>query len=154
MTVLIACFGVAFASAFMPLIPIEAYLAAAVSESTTQAWWALALAATFGQMLGKVAIFLLGRQSMQWTWLQKRMARYNVDKYVVRMTEAAERRPLAVDGIVFVSASVGIPPFAVISLLAGQLNMSLPKFLVIGCAGRFVRFGAVALGVDQVLNLI
>ena len=153
MTALLACFGVALASAFLPFIPIEAYLGAAVSESS-QAWWALAAAATLGQMLGKVAIFLIGRQSMQWAWLQRRMARYNVDKYVVRLTEAAERRPIAVDGIVFVSASVGIPPFAVISLLAGQLNMPLARFLVIGVAGRFVRFGAVALGVEQVLELL
>ena len=153
MTVLLACFGVALASAFLPFIPIEAYLGAAVSEST-QAWWALALAATFGQMLGKIAIFLLGRQSMQWSWLQKRMAKYNVEKYVVRLTEAAERRPIAMDGIVLVSASVGLPPFAVISLVAGQLNMSLTRFLVIGSVGRFVRFGAVALGVDQVLSLL
>ena len=153
MTVLLACFGVALASAFMPFIPIEAYLGAAVSESS-QTWWALAIAATLGQMLGKIAIFLLGRQSMQWAWLQRRMERHNADKYVVRLTEAAERRPVAVDGVVFVSASVGIPPFAVVSLLAGQLNMSLPRFLAIGLVGRFVRFGAVALGVDQVLHLL
>jgi len=153
MTVLLACFGVALASAFVPFIPIEAYLGAAVGESG-QAWWALAAAATFGQMLGKIAIFLLGRESMQWEWLQRRMARHNVEKYVIRLHEAAARRQLAVDAIVFVSASVGIPPFAVISLLAGQVDMSLPRFLIVGSAGRYIRFAAVALGVDQVLHLI
>ena len=153
MTVLLACCGVALASAFLPFIPIEAYLGAAVSESS-QSWWSLAVAATCGQMLGKIAIFLLGRQSMQWAWLQRRMSRYNVEKYVVRLSEAAERRRLAVDGVVFVSAAVGVPPFAVISLLAGQINMSLPRFLVVGFSGRLVRFGAVALGVEQVLHLI
>ena len=60
MTALVACFGVALASAFLPFIPIEAYLGAAVSESS-QTWWALAVAATLGQMLGKIAIFLIGR---------------------------------------------------------------------------------------------
>ena len=153
MTVLLACFGVALASAFLPFIPIEAYIAAAIGESG-QTWWALALAATFGQMLGKIAIFLLGRQSMEWAWLQRRMQRHNVEKYVVMLHEAAERRRLAVDSLVFVSASVGIPPFAVISLLAGQVKMSLPRFLVIGSVGRFLRFAAVALGVDQVLHLL
>ncbi len=153
MTALLACFGVALASAFLPFIPIEAYLGAAVSESG-QAWWALAVAATFGQMLGKIAIFLAGRQSMEWAWLRRRMAKYDVEKYVVRMQEAAERRRLAVDAIVFASASVGLPPFAVISLLAGQLGLSLARFLVIGSVGRLVRFGAVALGVDQVLHLL
>lgn len=153
MTVLLACFGVALASAFLPFIPIEAYIAAAIGESG-QTWWALALAATFGQMLGKIAIFMLGRQSMEWGWLQRRMARHNVEKYVVMLHEAAARRRLAVDAIVFVSASVGIPPFAVISLLAGQVKMSLARFLVIGSVGRFLRFAAVALGVDQVLHFL
>jgi len=153
MTVLLACFGVALASAFLPFIPIEAYIAAAIGESG-QAWWALALAATFGQMLGKIAIFLLGRQSMEWAWLQRRMQRHNVEKYVVMLHEAAARRRLAVDSLVFVSASVGVPPFAVISLLAGQVKMSLTRFLVIGSVGRFLRFAAVALGVDQVLHLL
>lgn len=153
MTVLLACFGVALASAFLPFIPIEAYLGAAVGESGT-AWWTLALAATVGQMLGKIAIFMLGRQSMQWGWLQRRMARHNVEKYAVWLTETAERRPAAVDGIVFVSATVGVPPFAVISLLAGQVQVGLARFLVTGSAGRCIRFGAVALGVDQVLSLL
>ena len=152
MTALLACFGVALASAFLPFIPIEAYLGAAVSESG-QAWWALAAAATAGQMIGKIVIFLAGRQSMEWAWLRRRLARYDVDKYVVRMQEAAERRRLAVDGIVFLAASVGLPPFAVISLLAGQVGMSLPRFLLIGSVGRMIRFGAVALGVEQVLHL-
>jgi membrane protein YqaA with SNARE-associated domain len=70
------------------------------------------------------------------------------------MQEAAQRRRLAVDSIVFVSASVGLPPFAVISLLAGQVGMSLPRFLVIGSVGRLIRFSAVALGVEQVLHLL
>ena len=153
MTALLACFGVALASAFLPFIPIEAYLGAAVSESG-QPWWALAAAATAGQMIGKIAIFLAGRQSMEWEWLRRRMAKYDVEKYVVRMHEAAQRRRLAVDGIVFVSASVGLPPFAVISLLAGQVGMSLPRFLVIGSVGRLIRFSAVALGVEQVLHLL
>ena len=153
MTVLAACFGVPLASAFLPFIPIEAYVAAAVGQSG-QTWWALALAATLGQMLGKIAIFQLGRQSMQWAWLQRRMAKHNADKYVLRMQEAAERRKLAVDGIVFASASLGLPPFAVISLLAGQVDMSLARFLVVGSAGRYVRFGAVALGVDQVIHFL
>ncbi len=35
MTALAACFGIALASAFLPFIPIEAYVAAAVSQTST-----------------------------------------------------------------------------------------------------------------------
>ncbi len=153
MTLLLATFGVALASAWIPVIPIEAYIGGAVAESS-QPWWTLALAATAGQMLGKIVIFELGRQSMEWAWLQKRMARYDIEKYVTRMTEASERRPYVSDLVVLGSAVVGIPPFAVVSLLAGQLRMSLARFMIWGSIGRFVRFAAVALGVSQVLHLI
>ncbi len=151
MTTLLTTFAVALASAFMPLIPIEAYIGGAVAAADQQ-WWALALAATLGQMLGKIAIFKLGEQSMQWAWLQKRMAKYNVEPYVTRLTEATERRPYAADLVVFVSATVGIPPFAVVSLVAGQLRFSLARFLLWGTVGRFIRFAAVALGVEGVLS--
>ena len=152
MIVLLATFGVALASAWIPVIPIEAYIGGAIAESS-QPWWALALAATFGQMLGKIVIFELGRQSMQWAWLQKRMAKYDIEKYVTRLTEATERRPYYSDLVVLFSAIVGIPPFAVVSLVAGQLQMSLARFLVWGSIGRFIRFAAVALGVAQVLHM-
>jgi membrane protein YqaA with SNARE-associated domain len=152
MTLLLATFGVALASAWIPVIPIEAYIGGAVAESS-QSWWALALAATVGQMFGKIFIFELGRQSMEWAWLQRRMAKYDVEKYVTRLTEASERRPYVSDLVVLGSAVVGIPPFAVVSLVAGQLRVSLTRFLVWGSIGRFIRFAAVALGVAQLVDV-
>ena len=38
------------------------------------------------------------------------------------------------------SAAIGLPPFAVVSVLAGQLRMSLWLFCSVGVLGRWVRF--------------
>ena len=42
-----------------------------------------------------------------------------------------------------VSAATGIPPFAILSVLAGQLRMNLVLFIGIGLLGRWLRFLAV-----------
>ncbi|MBA2639205.1 MAG: VTT domain-containing protein [Nocardioidaceae bacterium] len=153
MTLLLATFGVALASAWIPIIPIEGYLAGAVTQ-TSLSPLLLAGSATVGQMAGKVAIFLLGRQSMQWPWLRKQLARHKAERWVERLTTALNRRPFAADGIVLGSAFIGIPPFAVVSVLAGQLRVQLARFVLWGTVGRFARFAAVALGVEQVLSVI
>ena len=49
-------------------------------------------------------------------------------------------RPWATAVLCFVSSCVGVPPFAVVAVLLGRFRMSVPAFLLIGGAGRFVRF--------------
>jgi membrane protein YqaA with SNARE-associated domain len=53
---------------------------------------------------------------------------------------------VAAGALVFVSALTGLPPFAVLSVLAGQLRMSLALFLGLGFAGRWLRFAGVLAG--------
>ena len=53
-------------------------------------------------------------------------------------------RPWATALLCFVSSSVGVPPFAVVAVLLGRFRMSVAAFLVVGGAGRLVRFAAVA----------
>ena len=152
MTILAATVGVCLVSAWVPVVNAEAYLGAVATQQPV-AWWALALAATVGQMLGKVGFFLLGQRSLSWRWLARRLAKTKVDRWVDRMTRAAESQPWAAWGIVLASASVGIPPFAVISFLAGQARVSLVAFVVLGSIGRFARFAGIVLGVESVADL-
>jgi membrane protein YqaA with SNARE-associated domain len=42
------------------------------------------------------------------------------------------------------SGMVGVPPFYVVTVLAGTLRVSLAEFLLIGTVGRAVRFIALA----------
>ena len=46
--------------------------------------------------------------------------------------------------MLLVSASVGLPPYLAIALLAGVGRVPLPTFLATGLVGRFARFGAIA----------
>ena len=152
MTWLAATFGVCLVSAWVPIVNAEAYLAA-VATQQPGAWWALAAAATAGQMLGKVGFFLLGRQSLSWQWLARRMERANVDRWIARMTRTADARPWVAWAVVLASAGIGFPPFAVISFLAGQVRVSLLAFCLLGSIGRFARFGGVVLGVESLTDL-
>jgi membrane protein YqaA with SNARE-associated domain len=44
--------------------------------------------------------------------------------------------------LVFVSSLAGIPPFYVMSLVAGALRMNFMLYLATSTAGRLLRFGA------------
>lgn len=143
----------ALVSAFLPFIPIEVLLAGAIRE-TASPWWALALVATVGQMVGKTVIFLIGRQSMNWGWLQRRLHRHNLDATVTRISNASNRRPLVLDLTVAGSAFCGFPPFAVTSLVAGHLECSLTRFVLSGTLGRLVRFVVIAIAVQQSLQVM
>ncbi len=153
MSLLVATFGFGVLSAIVPVANIETFLGAATTQSGAL-WWALALAATVGQMLGKVGFFLLGRGSTEWAWVRRRLAKGKGEERLARLTRAAERRPWSTWLVLAASAVVGIPPFAIVSVLAGQLRVPLSVFLVIGSAGRFVRFAAIVLGVESVSELL
>ena len=67
---------------------------------------------------------------------------------VVLARARAWRGPIEV--FVFVSAVVGIPPFYIVSLLGGALELSVTRFIVVGCAGRLIRFLVIAGGASAV----
>ena len=58
--------------------------------------------------------------------------------------EAVAGRPWATALLCLVSASVGLPPFAVVAVLLGRFRMPVVAFLLVGGLGRLVRFAAVA----------
>ena len=70
---LLGVLGVAFASALVPLINIEAYLGVRGSVGGVGSVWVLGFAAAFGQMVGKVVWYYLGATSLDWAWVRKRM---------------------------------------------------------------------------------
>ena len=68
--------------------------------------------------------------------------------------ERTHDRPVVASLFVFVSAATGVPPFAILSVLAGQLRMNLPLFLAIGLVGRWLRFVAVLGGTEWVSGML
>jgi membrane protein YqaA with SNARE-associated domain len=143
--VTLATLGMGVASALVPVLNIEAYLLAlaAARGGSGAAWW-FALVATVGQMGGKVLFYYAGRGALGLPALSRRKAssrRFNLAALRERLVD----RPYLSAGVVFASATVGVPPFAVVSLLAGMIGMPLRWFLVVGSIGRFLRFMTVLL---------
>lgn len=144
--------GASIGSALLPLINIEAILAVAVSQAPA-ATWALVLAATAGQMIGKVLWYWGGMHVDRAPWvhkhLQKPKAKASLDKWHAR----AEGRPWFTAGLLFVSASTGIPPYAVTAVLAGMLRVPFWIFMVTGLLGRGLRFWAVVAGTTSLIDV-
>jgi membrane protein YqaA with SNARE-associated domain len=140
---LVSLFLIGIASALVPLVNIEAYLGVRAAVASVSGIWVLSLVAAVGQMLGKVIWYYLGASALSWGWVRRRV---ELPKNAARLElwrARTHERPVVAGSLVFVSAFSGVPPFAVLSVLAGQLRMSLALFLALGLAGRWLRFAAV-----------
>ena len=151
---LLGVLGVAFASALVPLINIEAYLGVRGSVSAVDNVWLLGFAAGFGQMVGKVVWYYLGASSLHWRWVRKRIETPKAEARLEKWRTRTHERPVLTGALVFLSAISGFPPFAIVAVLAGQLRMSLTMFFVLGLAGRWLRFTAVLGGAEWLSDLL
>jgi len=137
-------FGLAFDSAFVPLVSIELALVMAAATGTSgRLLVAQVLVAAAGQMIGKCCFFLGGRTAFtHWTKREKRRRGRGGQRLGWLVARAAQQRAAAAM-TVFVSAVTGLPPFAVVSALAGAWRLRLSSFFVLGLAGRSARFAGV-----------
>lgn len=134
---------IGIASALIPVINIEAYLTVRASVASVHGIWSLTLVAAVGQMLGKIVWYYLGANSLSWGWVRRRVERPKNAARLELWRSRTHDRPVAAGGLVLVSAFTGFPPFAVLSVLAGQLRMNLALFLGLGLVGRWLRFATV-----------
>ena len=151
---LLGVLGVAFASALVPLVNIEAYLGVRGSVGGIDNVWVLGLAAGLGQMVGKVVWYYLGASSLHWGWVRRRMETPKAQARLETWRLRTHERPALAGALVFVSAFSGFPPFAILSVLAGQLRMQLALFFGLGLAGRWLRFTAVLGGAGWLAQLL
>ena len=143
----LSLFGVAFASALIPIINIEAYLGLRASLAEVDDVWLLGFVAALGQMTGKIIWYYIGSSSLEWRWVKRRIEKPKQQARLDKWRARTDERPVLAGGLVFVSAVTGFPPFAILAVLAGQLRMNLATFLVLGLLGRWLRFAAVLGGV-------
>ncbi len=152
MKLLLSTFLFSIASALLPVLNLEAYLAVVAAEASNLPALELAVLAGAGQMVGKAVWFYAGRRSLDLSWLRKKMAQPKWAASYVRWHARIHGRPVMAGLITLVSAASGFPPFAVIAVLAGSLRMNLVVFLVTGFVGRTLRFWAVLAGVSLVIG--
>jgi membrane protein YqaA with SNARE-associated domain len=151
---LLGVLGVAFASALVPVVNIEAYLGVRGSVGGLHSIWLLGFAAGLGQMVGKVIWYYLGATSLSWRWVRRRIETPKAVERLERWRSRTHDRPVVTGGLVLLSAFTGFPPFAILAVLAGQLRMSLTLFFTLGLVGRWLRFTAVLGGAEWFAGLL
>jgi membrane protein YqaA with SNARE-associated domain len=138
MTLYVTTFLVCVVSGFVPLVNAEAYLVVtSAAFGSPASILPLALVGASGQMAAKLLIYLAGRGVL----------RLPLGRVGPRIEEARlklQNREGSTGGLLFLSASVGLPPFYVITILLGMIRYHLGLFLLLGTAGRFIRFAVVA----------
>lgn len=131
----VGTFVVCFLAGLVPVINAELWLLAVTLMVASPAPLpAVVLLAAAGQMAGKVLLYFaaLGALNMP-------TGRYKakVDKARAKI-QRWKGRP---KWVLWASSVTGLPPFYVISLLAGALEIRLRTFCLIGMTGRTLRFG-------------
>ncbi|MCX6401443.1 MAG: VTT domain-containing protein [Propionibacteriales bacterium] len=146
-------FAFSIASALLPFLPMEVYIVGAgAAEGGTPAAIALGIAAGAGATVGKVVWYEAARRGAETAWVQKKLSSPKVkagyEKWVARM----QGRPWYAIGVMFVAASVGLPPLLVMAAVGGLLKMPLWAFIPTVFVGRTIRFTLLFLGVDFALH--
>ena len=135
-----AAAAMGFASALLPFVNAEAY---AVVAARTAPALVVAAALAGGQTAGKLVLFEAARRGTD---------RWEVDEESSRARWAARvtpwlRSPRTGAPLVLVSAVVGLPPLAVVALVAGASGQRRVLFAVLVLVGRGLRFAAIVVPV-------
>lgn len=131
-----SCFGLSVVSALVPWVNGEAILLA--FSASARSWSQLAVlvvVTTAGQMLGKCVLYGAAR-----TAAGRRT--HEPDQRTERWRRRLEASPHGALALVFVSSVVGLPPFYLVTMVAGAGRLGFGRFISAGTAGRLVRFGA------------
>lgn len=146
-------FGFSIASALLPFLPIEVYiLGAGAAEAGVAGAISLGIAAGAGATVGKIIWYQAAHRGIESRWAQKKLQDSKVREGYERWVERMRGRPWYAAGIMFVAASVGIPPLLVMSVVGGLLKMPMWAFIPTVFVGRSIRFSLLFLGVDFVVH--
>lgn len=138
LTLWLTTFGVCVVGSIIPLVNTEIYVISVSALSPSEFVLPLVLAASCGQMAGKVAMFYAGRGIL-------RMRSDKIRARVAAVRAKLEARPSIAGITLFSSATVGLPPLYVVSIACGTVGMSLLPFIMIGFVGRVIHFAVVAI---------
>jgi membrane protein YqaA with SNARE-associated domain len=147
MILLLTTFGVSVASALLPLVNIELYMASVGAVGSGEAV-SLAIVAGAGQTVGKVFWYEVARRGVETDWAQKKLSAPKVKASYERWVGAMQGRPWFGGAVLFAAALGGIPPLLVMAAVAGALKMPYWVFLPTIFVGRTLRFWLVLVGVD------
>ena len=131
-------FGVCVAGAVIPFINTEIYLLSVSALSPRAFVGPLVVAATIGQMVGKVFMFYGGRGLL-------RLRSPALHERVAGIRRRLDSHPRAAKLVLLSSATFGLPPLYLMSVACGTIGMSVISFFLIGTVGRLIHFAVVAM---------
>jgi membrane protein YqaA with SNARE-associated domain len=134
------CVGAA--SAFLPFVNAELAVSGAAAGGPAALALGAAVAVATGQTMGKLAIFEAGRRGSGWHPRGRRRTA-PLPRWQTRATALLAGR-WSGGGIVLLSATVGVPPLALVSAAAGLAQARRLDFVVCCLLGRTARFVTVA----------
>ncbi len=124
---------ISFVSGLLPLINTELYLVAVSAMVAQHSLLPIALLSALGQIAAKTILFYAGRGIFQIN-----MGKF--DKKIVAVQTKFKEWENKVDALILVSATVGMPPFYLVSFVAGALKLNYLRFAIAGLLGRSIRF--------------
>jgi len=132
------CYTLAVVSAVVPWVNAEVMMLSAVPLAGSSMQLAVLVAlVTLGQMTGKTIIYWTSRNAT-------RPRAPRLQNAIEGWREHLQRHPRSALGIVLVSSIIGLPPFYIVSIAAGALNVAFGRFFAVGAAGRLVHFAVLA----------
>lgn len=129
---------VGVASGFVPLVNTEAFLLWVAATTPVSERLPVVIFTTLGQMVAKAGLYLIGCGALG----------IPLGKHATKVDALRARlagRKGSTSALLFASATCGIPPFYLVSVLTGVLRWSFTRFFLIGCCGRLLRFSLVLL---------
>jgi len=130
-----ATFGLAFCSALMPWVNAEILtLALPALAGTTPRLLLLVALVTAGQMTGKCILYQFARRGLK---IPGGRAGVLIEQWRKKLAGS----PGTSVTVLGLSSSLGFPPFYLMSIVAGLLQMPFGWFVATGTVGRFLRFG-------------
>ena len=135
----LSCFVLSIVSALVPWVNGEVLLLSlAALVRSPFPLLVLVLLASAGQMAGKCVLYWAGRGV-----IPLRSGRIGIT--LASWRERFERSSSRPMGLIFVSSALGIPPFYVVTILAGAFRVRFGRFIAVGSCGRLLRFGVLVL---------
>ena len=129
---------VAAVGGLLPYSPLEPLLVGVALTATPAVTIGAVVLATLTQMSMKGVLFSASARAQE-----KLSARLRA--LFERLRARLEGRRWLQVATVLVSATTGLPPLYLVTLVCGGLRLSLRDYLVAGTAGRGLRFSAIAL---------
>jgi membrane protein YqaA with SNARE-associated domain len=140
-------FGVCLLSAVVPFVNAELYLLGASALAPRGLVVPLVVAAALGQMAGKALMYWAGVGALE---LPGERLRRMVASVKARYPADGTGGAALGGGVILLSASVGLPPFYVVSIACGLLRIPFARFFLLGLVGRLARFGVIVLAPQAV----